>query len=128
MAYQYFSDLDLRFNIHPVTKDLVLSSDEQAITRSVKNLVLTKHYERLMQSNIGSNVSGMLFEMITPLVANAVQKEIYDVITAFEPRAINISVFVEALPEQNAMNATIQYYMENSPIPVIVDILLERIR
>jgi phage baseplate assembly protein W len=128
MAYQYFSDLDLRFNIHPVTKDLVLSSDEQAISRSIKNLVLTNHYERLMQSSIGSNVSGMLFELITPLTASQVQREIYDVITAFEPRAINVIVSVTAIPEQNALNANIQYYIENTPIPIVVDILLERIR
>ena len=128
MAYQYFSDLDLRFNIHPVTKDLVLSADDQAITRSIKNLVLTNHYERLMQATIGSNVNGMLFELMTPLTANQVQREIYDVITAFEPRAINVTVTVDAVPEQNALTATIQYFIENSPIPIVVDILLERIR
>ena len=128
MAYQYFSDLDLRFNIHPVTKDLVLSTDEQAITRSIKNLVLTNYYERLMQPTIGSNINAMLFEMITPLTANHVQREIYDVVTAFEPRALNVSVSVVALQEKNALSASVQYNIENTPIPIVVDILLERIR
>jgi len=128
MAYKYFSDLDLRFNIHPVTKDLVLSTDDQAISRSIRNLVLTNYYERLMQPNVGSSINGMLFELMTPLTANHVQKEIYDVITAFEPRAINVTVSVSVMQEQNALMATIQYYIENTPTPIVVDVLLERIR
>lgn len=128
VQYQYFSDLDFRFNIHPLTGDLVLSIDDQAVTRSIRNLVLTNHYERLMQSSVGSNVYGMLFENMSPISANYIQREIYDVITAFEPRAINVSVSVSTIPEENALNANIQYYIDNSPVPVIVDILLERVR
>jgi len=124
----FHSDLDLMFKIHPSKKDLVLSINEKAVIRSVKNLVLTNHYERLFQSEIGSNVSKMLFEPMTSITANIVQREIYDVITIFEPRVSNLTVDVKMNPDENSLTATVQFYLENSITPVSVDLLLERIR
>ena len=105
-----------------------MSINEKAVIRSVKNLVLTNHYERLFQSEIGSNVSKMLFEPMTSITANIVQREIYDVITAFEPRVSNLTVNVKSNPDENSLTATVQFYLENSTTPVSVDLLLERIR
>jgi len=124
----FHSDLDLMFKTHPSKKDLVLSINEKAVIRSVKNLVLTNHYERLFQSEIGSNVSKMLFEPMTSITANIVQREIYDVITIFEPRVSNLTVDVKMNPDENSLTATVQFYLENSITPVSVDLLLERIR
>lgn len=124
----YHSDIDLAFNIHPVKGDLMLSTNEKAIIRSVKNLVLTNHYERLFQSEIGSNVNKMLFELLTPLTANYLQKEIYDVITIFEPRATRLKVDVEAMEDYNAVNVTVQFYPQNAIQPTVINFLLERIR
>jgi phage baseplate assembly protein W len=123
-----FSDLDLAFNIHPVRDDLVLSINEKAVTRSVRNLVLTNHYERLFQSEIGSNVRKMLFELISPLTENYVQKEIFDVITSYEPRAKNVYVEVDADPDGNSLRANVIFYVDGSARPVTVDMLLERSR
>lgn len=124
----YHSDLDLAFNIHPAKKDLVLSVNERAIIRSIKNLVLTNHYERLFQSEIGSNVNKMLFSLLTPLTAGYLQREIYDVIRIFEPRAKNVQVQVNPVDDYNAMNVNIKFSVEVSVAPVEVDILLERVR
>jgi len=123
-----YSDLDLAFNIHPVKEDLVLSVNEKAVMRSVRNLVLTNHYERLFQSEIGSNVRKMLFENIDMSTANYVEREIYDVITAYEPRAKNVFVRVDAYPEENALRANVIFYIDNSTQPTVVDMLLERTR
>lgn len=123
-----YTDLDLAFNIHPAKNDLVMSVNERAISRSVRNLVLTNHYERPFQSEIGSNVRKMLFEPITPLTENYVQREIYDVITAYEPRARNVMVQVTGMPDENALRANIIFYIENSARPTVVDMLLERTR
>jgi phage baseplate assembly protein W len=57
-----FSDLDLNFNIHPIKKDINLHKGEMAIINSIKNLVLTNHYERPFRPEIGSNVRRLLFE------------------------------------------------------------------
>ncbi len=123
-----YTDLDLVFNIHPVKEDLVLSVNEKAVIRSVRNLVLTNHYERLFQSEIGSNVRKMLFENIDVSTANYVEREIYDVITAYEPRAKNVFVRVDAYPEENALRANVIFYIDNSTQPTVVDMLLERAR
>lgn len=123
-----YSDLDLVFGIHPVRGDLVLSTNRNAVIRSVRNLVLTNHYERPFQSEIGSNVRKMLFEPITPLTENYLQREIYDVVTTYEPRAKNVYVQVNGYPDENALRANIIFYIENSTSPVVVDMLLERTR
>jgi phage baseplate assembly protein W len=123
-----YTDLDLAFKIHPVRDDLVMSVNEKAVVRSVRNLVLTNHYERPFQSEIGSNVRKMLFEPITPLTENYIQREIYDVVTAYEPRATNVYVEVKTEPDGNALRANVYFYIENSTTPTIVDMLLERTR
>ena len=123
-----YSDIDLMFKIHPVKKDLVLSTNEQAIVRSIKNLVLTGHYERPFQSEVGSNVSKMLFEPNSPLMANYLEREIYQVILTYEPRITGLVVNVSSLPDESAINATIKFYIKNSTELTKIDLLLERIR
>jgi phage baseplate assembly protein W len=123
-----YSDLDLTFNIHPVKDDLVLSINEKAVVRSVRNLVLTNHYERLFQSEIGSNVRKMLFELASPLTENYLEKEIYDVIVSYEPRAKNVYVKVDSDPDSYSLRANVIFYIEGSTRPVTVDMLLERTR
>ena len=123
-----YSDIDLMFKIHPVKKDLVLSTNEQAIVRSIKNLVLTGHYERPFQSEVGSNVSKMLFEPNSPLMANYLEREIYQVILTYEPRITGLVVNVISLPDESAINATIKFYIKNSTELTKIDLLLERIR
>ena len=55
-----YSDLDLNFTIHPVKKDINRNLGERAVINSVKNLILTNHYERPFQPNIGSNIRKLL--------------------------------------------------------------------
>ena len=59
-----FRDLDLSFNIHPVRKDVNVHKSERAVINSIKNLVLTNHYERPFQPELGSNIRRLLFENV----------------------------------------------------------------
>lgn len=124
----FYTDLDLTFNIHPTKKDLVLSKNEQAVTRSIKNLLLTGFYERPFQAEIGSNVSKMLFEHNTMILKNVLEQEIYTVIRLFEPRVTVASVKVEDSADEHYLYATISFYLNNSTTLTNVDILLERSR
>jgi len=81
-----WSDLNLDFIAHPVSKDIVLKTDVEAIKRSVRNLIMTNRYERPFHPEIGSGVRGVLFELISPTTAVILQSEIRQVITNFEPR------------------------------------------
>lgn len=123
-----YSDIDLMFKIHPVKKDLVLSTNEQAIIRSVKNLVLTNHYERPFRSEVGSNVRKMLFEPLTPLTANYVEREIYDVLKIYEPRITGLNVKVAVSADESYLNAVIQFYINTQTNLTKIDLLLERLR
>ena len=61
-----YSDIDLRFTPNPVTGDVSFSYDDQAVIRSVRNLLSTKPYERLWNPTLGSEIDNLLFEPITP--------------------------------------------------------------
>jgi hypothetical protein len=123
-----YSDLDLTFTKHPVRKDIVLSIDEQAVIRSVRNLVLTNHYERPFHPEIGSNVRQMLFEPISPLTANYLQREIEDTIRNFEPRVSLREVVVIVNEDYNAYSAIITFFINNRTEPTTINFVLQRLR
>ena len=123
-----YSDLDLTFTMHPVKKDVVLSVDDQAVIRSVRNLVLTNHYERPFHPEIGSNVRKMLFEPISPLTANYIQREIEDTIRNYEPRVRLQQVIVQVEPDYNYYQAIISFYINNRTEPTTVNFILQRLR
>lgn len=123
-----YSDIDFTFTKKPVTGDVSLSYDEQAIIRSVRNLLSTRHYERPFNPDLGSNLDALLFEMVSPLTSLAIQKEIQLTIENYEPRAIVKSVIVNAKPDQNAYDVTLNFYIQNATLPTTVTLLLERNR
>jgi len=106
-----FQDFDLFFDIHPIKKDLSLLKDEKNLIQSIKNLILTKHYERPFRPEIGSNVNQMLFENNTSRYGLLLEKEITETITNFEPRIKLKNVNVNS--ERDYIIATISYYMVN---------------
>jgi phage baseplate assembly protein W len=123
-----YSDLDLDFIVHPVTKDVVKKVGPNAVARAIRNLVLTNFYERPFRSFIGSNAQKMLFDNISPLTANILQDHIRDVIENFEPRATLSSVSVTPDPDNNGYSARIVFMVNNRPEPFTTTIFLERIR
>jgi len=123
-----YVDLDLTFKKHPVKNDLVLSVDDKAVVRSVRNLILTNHYERPFHPEIGSNVRKMLFEPISPLTANYLQREIEDTIKNFEPRVRLQQVVVQTEPDSNAYSAIISFFINNNTAPTTINFVLQRLR
>ena len=123
-----YSDIDLTFTMHPVKKDIVTSVDDQAVIRSVRNLIMTNHYERPFHPEIGSNVRKMLFEPISPLTANYLQREIEDTIKNFEPRVKLQQVIVQVEPDANYYSAIISFFINNRTEPTTVNLILQRLR
>lgn len=123
-----YSDLDLTFAMHPIKKDIVLSVDDQAVIRSVRNLIMTNHYERPFHPEIGSNVRKMLFEPISPLTANFLQREIEDTIRNYEPRVKLQQVVVQAKPDSNYYSAIISFFINNRTEPTTISYILQRLR
>ena len=71
-----YSDLDLDFMRNHTTSDLTKLEDVEAVKRSVKNLINLNHYEKPFHPEIGSNLRGMLFELITPQMTHLIGKQI----------------------------------------------------
>lgn len=123
-----FTDLDLNFFRHPATDDVTTKIDENAVKQSIKNLILTRNFERPFRSYIGSQVNSMLFENVSSLTTVMLQKSIIDTINNFEPRVNVIDVLVTYTPDQNAVDIYVEFRIRNTQTPLSVNLLLERTR
>ena len=124
-----YTDLDLFFAKKATSKDISKVTDIQAVKRSVRNLILTNHYEKPFHPEIGSGVRDMLFEPMTPITAHILTRKIEDVIENFEPRARLISV--RAIPDldRNSYECRIEFYIVNMPTELVdLTAFLERLR
>ncbi len=104
-----FKDISLSFKAHPVTKDITILKNENAIKRSVRNLVQTIPTERFFNPDLGSDVRGLLFDFVDFGTATTIETQIYETVYGFEPRVDNVKVFVEPRPDQNEFEVTIQF-------------------
>jgi hypothetical protein len=123
-----FTDLDFNFLPHPATHDVTVRYDENAIKQSIRNLVLTRNYERPFRSNIGCQVKALLFEPITPILTAMIERTISDTITNFEPRVDLLGVAVKFSPENHDAYITVMFKIKNTQTPVSVNLILERTR
>ena len=124
-----YTDLDLFFSKKATSKDISKVTDIQAVKRSIRNLVLTNHYEKPFHPEIGSGVRGILFEPMTPLTAHVLTRKIEDVIENFEPRARLISVRAQPNLDRNEYECTIEFYVVNTPTELVdLTLFLERLR
>ena len=123
-----WSDLDLDFNAHPVTKDIVTKTDVEAVKRSVRNLILTNRYERPFQPEIDGGVTRHLFQLSTPSTKLDIKTAIQVAIANFEPRVQLIDVFVGGDLDRNGFDVTINFRVINVPEPVTIELFLERLR
>jgi len=102
-----FKDISLSFVPHPVTKDLQVLKNENAIRRSVRNIVETIPTERFFNSLLGSDVRDSLFEFVDFGTASVIQSQILVAIENFEPRVDNVVVEVDPQPDENTFNVTV---------------------
>ena len=123
-----FKDLNLDFQQNSATKDIQKITDVESVKRSVRNLINLNHYEKPFHPEIGSNLRGMLFELITPQMSHAISKEIDLLIRNFEPRAKLVQITTMPQFDKNAYAVTISFHVQNTPERVQVETFLERLR
>ena len=123
-----FRDLDLNFTKNPTTKDVASRVGDQAVIRSVRNLVYLGYYEKPFHPEIGSSVRQMLFEPMTSMTAQNLKRAIEDVIRNFEPRVKVNDIVVQAREDQNYFEVSIQFYIVNNATPTVINMFLERVR
>ena len=110
-----YRDLNLNFTANPVTGDVATVTDVNAVKRSVRNLLLTNHYDRPFHPEIGSNIPALLFENFGPITGNQLSRTIEEMISNFEPRARVETVECFPVPDTNTYDVKIYFYVENLP-------------
>jgi phage baseplate assembly protein W len=123
-----YSDLDFNFTAHPVTKDVSRRYDENAVKTSLKNLILTRNFERPFHSEIGSPIRALMFEPASPMLNITLKRAIVDLVNNFEPRVDLTEVNVISSPDNNAVYVTIYFKLVNTQAPLTLDLTLERTR
>lgn len=104
-----FKDISFSFQSHPITGDLITLSNENAIARSLRNLVLTAYTERLFNRDIGCNVKQSLFENIDIATGAVIENSITATIESNEPRVNLIRVIAQPDVDNNTFVVTVNY-------------------
>jgi phage baseplate assembly protein W len=104
-----FRDISLSLKKNPLTRDLSILKNEQAIARSIQNLVLTIRGEKFFEPSIGTSVNKLLFENIDIFTAREIETQIIEVINQFEPRVELLEAVVTPDYDEGAMDVKITY-------------------
>ena len=122
-----YSDLDLLFRKHPQTGDVGVRIDAEAIKRSVKNIILTNHYERPFKPGFGGSIRELLFELNTSRQLRKAKNRIADMLETFEPRIHNVSVGLNEI-DTNEVSMVIYYTIKNSVEKQSMEMTITRAR
>lgn len=114
---QGFKDISMTFQSNPLTGDLIVLKNENAIARSVKNIVLTVPGEKPFDPRFGSRITDLLFENVDDITAINIETEIRNSIETYEPRVKLTSVVVQADIDGNSFDVTITYDIIGADIP-----------
>jgi len=112
-----FKDISLSFTPHPVTKDLTVIKDANAIKRSVRNLVQTIPRERFFNPNLGTDIRGSLFDFVDFGTASVIQQQIQTTIENYEPRVDNLEIEVLPRPDNNEFEVNIFFDIVGQQFP-----------
>ncbi len=112
-----FKDLSASFQNNPLSNDLIGLKNENAIARSVRNLIQTIQGERPFQPVLGSNVQNLLFDNMDKLTASAIKQEIITTIENYEPRVEMGEITVEPNYDNNEFHVSVQYFIVGIDVP-----------
>ena len=124
-----FKDISLSFKRHPVTNDILALRNEDAIKRSVRNLVETINEERFFNSLIGSHVRESLFEVPDNTIRSTLKAQIENSILNFEPRVNLTDVIINHPNDTNDLEVTVAYdIIGQEAIPQEITFILQPTR
>ena len=112
-----FKDISLSFQPHPVTNDIPVLKNENAIKRSVRNIVETIPGEKFFNPDFGSQVYGLLFENADLTDAVRIEQQIISSLESYEPRVDNVKVRVNPAVDRNEFDVTVTYDIVGQEFP-----------
>jgi phage baseplate assembly protein W len=126
--YRRYSDIDAVFAANPITRDVSLRKDEEAIKFAIKNIVLTRNFERPFNSSIGSQLNQFLFDQMDDATIILMKQVIANAINNHEPRVTVLSINIDAAPDANMVTVSINFKILNTDKPYTINFALERTR
>ena len=112
-----FKDISLSFQPHPITKDLPILKNENAIRRSIRNIVETIPTEKFFNVDFGSDVYKSLFDFVDIGTASIIEDQILSSIDNYEARVDNVRVEVDPRPDLNEFEVTVIYDIVGQEFP-----------
>jgi phage baseplate assembly protein W len=122
-----FVDFDFGFGIHPLSKNLAIKKNQNAIKQSVLNLLRLKKGDKPHHPEIYSPIGDYLFENISAATKLVLEGEIFDYLNLYEPR-IEITAVTVTYPDANSIDVSVEATIVNTTTPVTINILIERLR
>jgi phage baseplate assembly protein W len=116
-ASKGFKDLSMSFKFNPLSGDLIALKNENAIARSVRNIVLTTPGEKIFDPYFGSNVNALLFENVDEISAVAIRDEIENSLKNYEPRIALEEIMVDPNYDMNQFDVIITYRIVGIDVP-----------
>lgn len=125
---ELFSDFGIDLQAHPAKKDLIRYTNENAIKRSIQNILLTNYHERIYKPYLGANLRQLLFEPATPDTLSSIRNYIITAVSKFEPRANILSVTVSLSQDEHQVYVSMTFSIVNTTAPVTINFILNRVR
>ena len=114
---QGFKDVSMSFQTNPLNSDLIALKNATAISRSLRNIVMTRPGEKFFNENFGSRVSESLFVNVDNFTAKQIETEIRRSVNNYEPRVSLIKVQALVDPDSNNFDVIIDYRIIGADVP-----------
>jgi phage baseplate assembly protein W len=123
-----YSDISTNLTKSVISSDVVRVIDSESVKRSIRNLIFTRKYERLLDPKIGADIQSFLFEPIDALTTMSIKKAIETTLRNYEPRASIDQVIVQADYDLQRYFVIVEFSLLNSSVQNTVELFLDRIR
>lgn len=124
----YYSDFYNNFNMHPHNRTLAKYTNDNAVKRAVRNLIMTQPGERRFQPEYGCNLRRFLFENVSEYVAGLIKDVIMETIAQYEPRVRVLDVIIIPNDAINSYEVTVVFEVINNVNPMSISLTLYRVR
>jgi phage baseplate assembly protein W len=123
-----YSDFDGAMNLHPIRNDLVSITDTDAVRQSIRNLILTNHYEVPFAPLQGGNLASRLFEPVSRFTILDIEDAIRSTIQKYEPRVDDVTVIANDNGDRNEYIVTVYFRIISTNVQTELNFNLERVR
>jgi len=123
-----YSDVSTNLTQHPLQRDVSLLTNEDAVKRSIRNILLTNKGERLLDPSFGAGLARYLFEPFIASTVQVIRTEIRNAIETYEPRALINNINVTADSSKNSLYVSLTFTTINTTEPQQLEVILDRVR